>query len=180
MYRQIKSIFKCLKKSAKWSYVKIICHFRSVGCRMMYQLRKRLNCCKKKKKKRRQNIVAPSNQRAFVSHTRAWKQAGDSELAGGYAFGTQSGPQFLYYTLGYGPLRLVQGWSTSISLFQLKGDQGGYVASLKNCDLEVDALMLLQEPQGRRLSLEGFSEPTQRAKGSDTKCGKWKEHGGIT
>ena len=35
-------------------------------------------------------------------------------------------------------------------------------------------------PQGRRLSLVGFSEPTQRAKRSDTKRGKWKEHGGIT
>ena len=35
-------------------------------------------------------------------------------------------------------------------------------------------------PQGKRLSLVGFSEPTQRAKCSDTKRGKWKEHGGIT
>ena len=62
-----------------------------------------------KKKKRHQNIVASSHQKTLVSHTRAWRQAGGSGLAGSYALGAQSGPQFLYYTLGGGLLRPVQG-----------------------------------------------------------------------
>lgn len=153
MYRQIKSIFKCLKKAAKWSYVKIICHFRRSGMQDDVSVKEEAKLILKKTQKY-SCFIRPENMCFSCKSLEAgrWFRAGRRLCP----WSSSRDPNFsimlwgvvLFVLSKAGPLASVCS-PTGV------GGLSGFPAG--NCDLEVDALKLLQGSPRKRLSLVGFS-----------------------